>query len=114
MQLVYGIFVGAVATVFALWVSKSLILNQMNLVNRKDFISDEATYQKLGRLMDSGEVSIYAHNWTREKTYSLSFTLHTDENGVEEKVENRIRNTNLDSVINETYDWASRRGYIKE
>lgn len=114
MQLVYGIFIGVIATAFALWVGKSLILTRMNLVNRKDFISDEATYQKLGRLMESGEVSLYVHNWSGENNYSLSFSFRKDEGGVEEKVENRIRNTSLDAVINETYSWATQRGYIKE
>lgn len=109
-----GVLVGAAALGFALYVAKGYIAEYMGLVKSETFIRGSEEYDKFNALIAAGEVSLYTHQWSDEKTFSLSFKYSKEVDRNEERVENSIRATDLSASINELYDWAIQRGYIKE
>lgn len=87
------------------------IMRHFNLVDRRQFLSGEETYQKLNRIMDAGEVSLYAHDLMGEPRVSLSLEFK-DKNGV--SIANRFHTKSLDEAVNQAYDWSIKTGLMKE
>lgn len=87
------------------------IMRHFNLVDRRQFVGSEQTYQRLNTLMDKGDVSLYSHEFMSDVRITLSVT-YAFQSG--ESVSNRFSTKSLDEAVNQAYAWSVEKGLIKE
>lgn len=102
------------AVTLLLWAgyfTRGMWMNAFNLVNKKSLVESTEVYQKLNKMMVHGDVSLYAHHFMGEDSYTLSVEYKQGDN---ESANARLRNTDINKAIEEAYDWSTSRGFIKE
>jgi hypothetical protein len=94
-----------------MYFTRGMWMNAFNLVNKNSLVASEVEYQKLNKMMVAGDVSLYAHHFMGEDSFTISVE-YTDKD--KSSTSARINGKDLNFVINEAYTWSTQRGFIKE
>lgn len=111
MQHVTLLIWALIMLLWAAYFTRGMWMNAFNLVNKKSLIENAEVYQKLNKMMVTGDVSLYAHHFMGEDSYTLSVEYKQGEN---ESANARLRNADINQAITDAYDWSVSRGFIKE
>lgn len=87
------------------------IMRQFNLVDKRQFLNNSMTFEKLNTLMAVGEVSLYSHEFMSEPNASVNFT-KTASDGA--SVNKRFQDHDLSTAVENAYAWAVETGIVKE
>lgn len=91
--------------------SQERIIKYFNLVDKRIFIRDKEVYEKLNRLLDADQISIYRSNIFAKP--HMSIRVGYSNNSMEE-FEISVSGSDLSDVIEKTYAVAIEEGKIKE
>lgn len=87
------------------------IMRQFNLVDKRQFLNNAMTFEKLNTLMAVGEVSLYSHEFMSEPNASVNFT-KTASDGA--SVNKRFQEKDLSTAVENAYAWVVANGIVKE
>lgn len=87
------------------------IMRYFNLVDKRMFVDDKETYQKLNKIMSAGDISLYRHEISSKPyiTLSVKYDLSKSESN-----EIRVSGDSLSGVIKTSYEAAVAKGFIKK
>lgn len=105
LGIVWGIVFLAMIIVFG----KGQIAGMLNMVDRRQMIGDEHTYQRLNAMMEAGEVSLSSYEFMKDKDYRISVEYNATGGA---SVTNRFSGKNVNKIIEEAYQWSEEEGYI--